>query len=137
MPAHGERKEPHNRRSKIKSYLYGPSPESGYSHSSDDDESSPRRFADVVKRRLSRTDSAISQSLTVGATSAASSSSRLHLPDSSSSDLDEHNAVKEQIKEKVWIDTLAAQNHVSTPIDEDKHPDSVKSPIRRRSLYTP
>ncbi|KAL8836487.1 MAG: hypothetical protein Q9176_006260 [Flavoplaca citrina] len=139
MPAHGERKEPHNRRSKIKSYLYGPSPESGHSHSSDDDESSPRRFADVVKRRLSRTDSAISQSLTVGATSAASSSSssRLHLPDSSSSDLDEHNAVKEQIKEKVWIDTIAAQNHVSTPIDEDKHPDSVKSPIRRRSLFTP
>ncbi|KAI4279557.1 MAG: hypothetical protein LQ337_000142 [Flavoplaca oasis] len=137
MPAHGERKERHNRRSKIKSYLYGPSPESGHSHSSDDDESSPRRFAQVVKRRLSRTDSGVSQSLTVGATSAASSSSRLHLPDTSSSDFDEHDAVKEQIKEKVWIDTLAAQNHVSTPIDEDKHPDSVKSPIRRRSLYTP
>ncbi|KAI4262877.1 MAG: hypothetical protein L6R42_001950 [Xanthoria sp. 1 TBL-2021] len=135
MPAQGERRERQNTRSKIRSYLYGPSPESGHSHSSDDDESSPRRFADVVKRRLSRTDSAISQSLTVGAASAASSTSRLHLADTSSSD--EHDAVKEQIREKVWIDTLAAQNHVSTPIDEDKHPDSVMSPIRRRSLYTP
>ncbi|KAL8657144.1 MAG: hypothetical protein Q9226_002222 [Calogaya cf. arnoldii] len=136
-PAHGERKERHKTRSKIRTYLYRPSPESGQFHSSDDDESSPRRFADVVKRRLSRTDSAISQNLTVGAASAASSTSRLHLADTSSSDLDDHDAVKEQIREKVWIDTLAAQNHVSTPIDEDKHPDSVKSPIRRRSLYTP
>ncbi|KAI4285935.1 MAG: hypothetical protein L6R38_000300 [Xanthoria sp. 2 TBL-2021] len=137
MPAQGERRERQNTRSKIRSYLYGPSPESGHSHSSDDDESSPRRFADVVKRRLSRTDSTRSQGLTVGAASAASSTSRLHFADTSSSDLDEHDAVKEQIREKVWIDTLAAQNHVSTPIDEDKHPDSVKSPIRRRSLYTP
>ncbi|CAL8576974.1 hypothetical protein XPA_002834 [Xanthoria parietina] len=137
MPAHGERRERQNTRSKIRSYLYGPSPESGHSHSSDEDESSPRKFADVVKRRLSRTDSAGLQSLTVGAASAASSTSRLHLADTSSSDLDENDAVKEQIREKVWIDTLAAQNHVSTPIDEDKHPDSVKSPIRRRSLYTP
>ncbi|KAI4098716.1 MAG: hypothetical protein LQ339_006321 [Xanthoria mediterranea] len=137
MPAHGERRERQNTRSKIRSYLYGPSPESGHSHSSDEDESSPRKFADVVKRRLSRTDSAGLQSLTVGAASAASSTSRLHLADTSSSDLDENDAVKEQIREKVWIDTLAAQNHVSTPIHEDKHPDSVKSPIRRRSLYTP
>ncbi|KAL8854244.1 MAG: hypothetical protein Q9221_000958 [Calogaya cf. arnoldii] len=136
-PGHEERKERRNTRSKIRTYLYRPSPESGHSHSSDDDESSPRRFADVVKRRLSRTDSAISQNLTVGAASAASSTSRLHLADASSSDLDDHDAVKEQIREKVWIDTLAAQNHVPTPIDEDKHPDSVKSPIRRRSLYTP
>ncbi|KAL8999275.1 MAG: hypothetical protein Q9169_001820 [Polycauliona sp. 2 TL-2023] len=132
MPTTADGKERHNRRSKIRSYIYGHSPESG--HSSDDEES-PRSFAHVVKRRLSRTDSA---SLTVGAAaSAASSTSRLHLPDASSSDLDEHDAVKEQIMEKVWIDTLAAQNHVSIPIDEDKHPDSVKSPIRRRSLYTP
>ncbi|KAL8909804.1 MAG: hypothetical protein Q9171_004894 [Xanthocarpia ochracea] len=139
MPAHGERKERHNTRSRIRSYLYGPSPESGHSRSSEDEENSPRKLAVVardVRRRLSRTDSAISQSLTAGGVSAASSSSRLHV-DISPSDLDEHDVVKEQIKEKVWVDTLAAQNHVSTPIDEDKHPDSVKSPIRRRSLYTP
>ncbi|KAL8921934.1 MAG: hypothetical protein Q9172_003783 [Xanthocarpia lactea] len=140
MPAHGERKERHNTRSKIRSYLYGPGPESGHSRSSEDEENSPRKLAVVardVRRRLSRTDSAISQSLTAGGVSAASSSSRLHIADILPSDLDEHDVVKEQIKEKVWVDTLAAQNHVSTPIDEDKHPDSVKSPIRRRSLYTP
>ncbi|KAL8789836.1 MAG: hypothetical protein Q9213_000904 [Squamulea squamosa] len=140
IPANEERKERPNTRSRIRSYLYGPSPESGHSHSSDDEENSPRRLADVarnVKRRLSRTDSAKSPSLTVGGASAASSTSRLHMADTSSADLDEHDVIKEQIKEKVWIDTLAAQNHVSTPIDEDKHPDSVKSPIRRRSLYTP
>ncbi|KAL8773142.1 MAG: hypothetical protein Q9209_001818 [Squamulea sp. 1 TL-2023] len=140
MPANEERKERPNTRSRIRSYLYGPSPESGHSHSSDDEENSPRRLADVarnVKRRLSRTDSAISPSLTAGGASAASSTSRLQIADTSSVDLDEHDIIKEQIKEKVWIDTLAAQNHVSTPIDEDKHPDSVKSPIRRRSLYTP
>ncbi|KAL8674667.1 MAG: hypothetical protein Q9168_000899 [Polycauliona sp. 1 TL-2023] len=126
-----------NTRSKIRSYLCGPSPEGVHPHSSDD-ENSPRRFAHVFKRCQSRTDAASS---TVGAASAASSTSRLHLPDtsasSSSSNLDEHDAVKEQIREKVWIDALAAQNHVSIPTDEDKHPDSVKSPIRRRSLYTP
>ena len=140
MPAHGERKERHNTRSIIRSYLYGPGPESGHSRSSEDEENSPRKLAVVardVRRRLSRTDSAISQSLTAGGVSAASSSSRLHIADISPSDLNEHDVVKEQIKEKVWIDTLAAQNHVSTPIDEDKHPDSVKTPIRRRSLYTP
>ncbi|KAL8855517.1 MAG: hypothetical protein Q9178_007837 [Gyalolechia marmorata] len=140
MPAHGERKERHNTRSKIRSYLYGPGPESGHSRSSDDEENSPRKLAVVardVRRRLSRTDSAISQSLTAGGVSAASSSSRLHIAGISPSDFDEHDVVKKQIKEKVWVDTLAALNHVSTPIDEDKHPDSVKSPIRRRSLYTP
>ncbi|KAI4246571.1 MAG: hypothetical protein L6R40_001934 [Gallowayella cf. fulva] len=133
MAGHGERKK---RRDTIRSYLYGPSPESGHSHSSEEEESNPRTLAKVTqhgKRQLSRTGSSISQDMTTGGASAASSSSRL----ASGSDLSEDDLIKEQIKEKVWIDTLAAQNHVSSPIDEDKHPDSVKSPIRRRSLYTP
>ncbi|KAI4191478.1 MAG: hypothetical protein L6R41_000012 [Letrouitia leprolyta] len=88
-----------------------------------------------MRRRLSRTDSLALQSPSGGA-SAASSSSRL-LIDTPNSDLNEEQIVQEQIKDKVWTDSLAAQNHVSSPIDEDKHPDSVKTPIRRRSLYTP
>ncbi|KAL8924659.1 MAG: hypothetical protein Q9208_003974 [Pyrenodesmia sp. 3 TL-2023] len=55
---------------------------------------------------------------------------------STGSDLEEE-ATKKQIEEKVWTDMLAAQNHVSSPVDEEKHPDSVLTPIRRRSLYTP
>ncbi|KAL8808376.1 MAG: hypothetical protein Q9182_000196 [Xanthomendoza sp. 2 TL-2023] len=133
MAANGERRK---RRDTIRSYLYGPNPESGHSHSSEDEESHPWKLANVArdaKRRLSRTESSLSQNLNTGGASAASSTSRLAL----STDLSEDDLIKEQIKEKVWIDTLAAQNHISPPIDEDKHPDSVKSPIRRRSLYTP
>ena len=42
-----------------------------------------------------------------------------------------------KIKEKALADTRAALTHVPSPVDEDKHPDSMKSPIRRKSLYTP
>ena len=41
------------------------------------------------------------------------------------------------IKEKAVADTMAALTHVPPPVDDDKHPDSLKSPIRRKSLYTP
>ncbi|KAI4120096.1 MAG: hypothetical protein LQ345_000052 [Seirophora villosa] len=133
----GERRPRQNTRSKIRSYLYGQSHETGRPHSSEDDESTPTSFATVVKRRLSRTDSStLLQTSGLGA-SAASSTSRLFLPDATVSDPDVDEVMKEQIKEKVWTDTLAAQNHVSSPVDEDKHPDSVMTPIRRRSLYTP
>ncbi|KAL9014959.1 MAG: hypothetical protein Q9173_000413 [Seirophora scorigena] len=133
----GERRPRQKTRSKIRSYLYGQSHETGQPHSSEDDESTPASFAAVVKRRLSRTDSStLLQTSGLGA-SAASSTSRLFVPDATASDLDVDEVMKEQIKEKVWTDTLAAQNHVSSPVDEDKHPDSVMTPIRRRSLYTP
>ena len=140
MPlANGERRSRRNTRSKIRSYFHGSGQENGQSHSSEDEGDSPRRFADAardVKRRLSRNDSSLLLCSSVGA-SAASSSSRLCTAETHGSGLDEDEVIKEQIKEKVWTDTLAAQNHVSSPIDEDKHPDSVMSPIRRRSLYTP
>ena len=42
-----------------------------------------------------------------------------------------------RIKEKALADVKAALNHVAPPADEDKHPDSLNSPIRRKSLYTP
>ncbi|KAL8944547.1 MAG: hypothetical protein Q9216_000350 [Gyalolechia sp. 2 TL-2023] len=140
MPvANGERRPRRNTRSKIRSYFHASNQEEGLSPSSEDEESSPNKLANVardVRRRLSRTDSSTLQTPSVGA-SAASSSSRLLIGDIHSSDPDEEQVMQAQIKDKVWTDTLAAQNHVSSPIDEDKHPDSVKSPIRRRSLYTP
>ena len=52
-------------------------------------------------------------------------------------DTDETAHVAEQIKEKAWTDNLAALNHVSSPVDEEKHVDSLLTPIRRKSLYTP
>ncbi|KAL8706144.1 MAG: hypothetical protein Q9201_000779 [Fulgogasparrea decipioides] len=128
-----------NTRSKIRSYLYGPGQEAGQFHSSEDEDNSPGKLANVardVRRRLSRTDSSALPTSSVEA-SVASSTSRPYTADHLGPDLDEDEVMKEQIKEKVWTDMLAAQNHVSSPIDEDKHPDSVKSPIRRRSLYTP
>lgn len=135
-PMSVERRPRRNTRSKIRSYIYGQNQENGQTHSSEDDESSPKSFATVVKRRLSRTDSStVLQDSGLGP-SPASSTSRLFLAGSTGSDLEEE-VTKKQIEEKVWTDMLAAQNHVSSPVDEEKHPDSVMTPIRRRSLYTP
>lgn len=49
----------------------------------------------------------------------------------------ESKLVAMQIMEKAHADSITAQNHVPPPVDEDMHFDSVVSPIRRRSLYTP
>ncbi|KAL8972271.1 MAG: hypothetical protein Q9197_002853 [Variospora fuerteventurae] len=136
-PKNAERKPRRNTRSKVRSYIYGQNQDAGQPHSSEDEESSPTSFVTVVKRRMSRTDSStLLQTSSLGA-SAASSTSRLFLPGATASDFSVDDAMKEQIREKVWTDTLAAQNHMSSPVDEDKHPDSVMTPIRRRSLYTP
>lgn len=136
-PTDPERRPRRNTRSKIRSYLYGQSHETGQLHSSEDEEGSPKSFATVVKRRLSRTDSSTFLQTSSLGPSPASSTSRLFMGDATGSDLNGDEAMKEQIKEKVWTDTLAAQNHRSSPVDNDKHPDSVMTPIRRRSLYTP
>ncbi|KAI4203456.1 MAG: hypothetical protein LQ350_001794 [Teloschistes chrysophthalmus] len=139
LSANGDRRARRNTRTKIRSYFQGSSPENGQMNSSEDEGHSPRKLTNVardMKRRLSRNDSS-NLLHSSGGVSAASSSSQLFMADAHRSDLDEDELMKEQIKEKVWSDTIAAQNHVSSPIDEDKHPDSLKSPIRRRSLYTP
>ncbi|KAI4133440.1 MAG: hypothetical protein LQ338_000176 [Usnochroma carphineum] len=139
-PKNGERRPRRNTRSKIRSYLYGQDQEISQPRSSEDEGSSPKRLATVardVKRRLSRTDTSnLLESSSLGA-STASSAFPSFVADATGLALDEAEVVKEQIKEKVWTDARAAQNHVSSPIDEDKHPDSVLTPIRRRSLYTP
>lgn len=139
LSTNGERRVRRDTRTKIRSYFHGSSPENGQIHSSEEEGHSPRKLTNVardMKRRLSRNDSSNLLHSSAGA-SAASSTSHLFMADVNRPDLDEDELMKEQIKEKVWSDTIAAQNHVSSPIDEDKHPDSVMSPIRRRSLYTP
>ncbi|KAL8939757.1 MAG: hypothetical protein Q9211_002593 [Gyalolechia sp. 1 TL-2023] len=135
----GEPRARRNTRSKIRSYFHASNQEEGSFPSSEEDEPSPKTLAHVarnVRRRLSRTDSSVLQTPSVGAF-AASSPSPFIIGATRGSDLDEEQVIQARIKDKVWTDTLAAQNHISSPIDEDKHPDSVKSPIRRRSLYTP
>lgn len=95
-----------------------------------------------VKGRLSRpgTGTSIPQ-LPSAATSSAqlsnASSSKLLCLHENRPDLEESARIAMEIKEKAHADSLAAQNHVALPVDEDLHVDSVMSPIRRRSLYTP
>ncbi|KAL9044753.1 MAG: hypothetical protein Q9214_002129 [Letrouitia sp. 1 TL-2023] len=104
-----------------------------------DDDCSQHRLMDVardVKRRFPRTSSS-TQHLGNARSSAASSTQRLPTRSFDSQIVDENDLIKEQIQAKVWTDSLAALNHKAPPVDEDKHPDSVKTPIRRRSLYTP
>ncbi|MCJ1347537.1 hypothetical protein MMC31_005762 [Peltigera leucophlebia] len=63
------------------------------------------------------------------------SNSRLLL--SCEDNIPESTRIAMQIMEKAHTDSIAAQNHISPSVDEDMHVDSVMSPIRRRSLYTP
>lgn len=129
-------------RSKLREYLYAPNKEAQTPSSEEEDEG-PRRFSKVglgLKKRLSRSGSSFTQLPSAKSSSlylTNLSSSRLLLSSEHSIDLEESERIAENIKEKAYADSVAAQNHVSLPVDEDKHPDSVMAPIRRRSLYTP
>ncbi|MCJ1455577.1 hypothetical protein MMC28_005932 [Mycoblastus sanguinarius] len=138
----GERRSRRKSRSKIRAYLYGSNNEA-IQTSSDEETEGQNGFAGAardVRKRLSRTGSSIMQ-LPSAKTSTArlsnSSSSRVLLSGSQASDPEESAMIADQIKEKVYHDSVAAQNHVFTPVDEDKHVDSVMAPVRRKSLYTP
>ncbi|KAL8744780.1 MAG: hypothetical protein Q9190_003010 [Brigantiaea leucoxantha] len=123
----------------MRGYLQGPSHDVPQVDSSEDEECFQSKFATVardVRRRLSRADSSISQPASIGP-SLTPSTSRLLMQSSNDTDFHENNLIKEQIREKVWIDSLTAQNHMALPGDKNKPPDSVNMPIRRRSLYTP
>ena len=110
----------------------------------EEDNENKKGFADTargVRDRLARTGTTMSRraSLRLSITPQNSSNSRLSLVQESGSvqDLEDSERIADQIKEKAFHDSLAAINHVSSPVDEDMHVDAIASPIRRRSLYTP
>ena len=110
----------------------------------EEDSENKKGFADTargVRDRLTRTGTTMSRraSLRLSITPQTNSQSRLSLVQESNSvlDLEESERIANQIKEKAFHDSLAAINHVSSPVDEDMHVDAIASPIRRRSLYTP
>lgn len=133
VSSQSERRSRRKSRSKIRAYLYGPN-EEAIQNSSDDDEgrSVLAGTARNVKKRLSRTGSSIMQ-----LQSAKASSAYLSKSDSQGSDPEETAMIAVQIKEKAHNDSLAAQNHINSPVDDKRHVDSVKAPVRRKSLYTP
>ena len=144
IDARGERRSRSKSRSRIKAYLYGSSHDL-VQNSSDEDETQPAiaGAARVVRKRLSRTGSSIMSLQSAKASVmrlSNSSSSGLLSPRSTESqgmDPQESAMVADQIKQRAYHDSLAAQYHVPTPIDEDKHIDSTIAPLRRKSLYTP
>ena len=129
-------------RQRIRAHLFGSSQES-LSADLEEDNDNKKGFVDTargVRDRLSRTSTMVTRraSLRMSIAPLNSSQSRLSLvPESSLHDIEDTERVFDQIKEKAFYDSLAAMNHVSSPVDEDMHVDAVASPIRRRSLFTP
>ena len=139
VSSQGERRSRRKSRNKLRAYLYGSSShESSQSLSSDEEDERRNSLADAArgaKKRLSRTGSSIMQLSTAkGSSSYLTSAST---PNLLPSDTEESTTIAEQIKERARLDRIAAQNHVSSPVDQDKHVDSVMAPLRRKSLYTP
>ena len=133
VSSQGERRSRRKSRSKIRAYLYGANDEAIHVSSEEDDSRNGLAgTARSVKNRLSRTGSSIMQ-----LQSAKASTAYLSKSDSQGSDPEESAMIAVQIKEKAHNDSLAAQNHVSSPVDENRHVDSVMAPVRRKSLYTP
>ena len=113
---------------------------------SSDDEETQTGIAGAardVRKRLSRTGSSLTPLQSAKASAArlsnSSSSGLLSTHSSESQEIDPEDSamIADQIKQRAYHDSLAAQNHVSTPVDEDLHVDSVIAPLRRKSLYTP
>lgn len=130
-----ERSPRQDTRSKLRAYLHAP--RNGKADSSDDDDEGYRGLPGIakgVKHRLSRVGTG-SSTLHLSSSGASTSQlSSLSIPL-----LDEEDTARmvEEIKEKAYMDSVAALNHVSSPVDGDMHVDSIPSPIRRKSLYTP
>jgi len=143
ISAGGESRSRRNSRHKIKAHLFGSSQESLEAESEDENETK-KSFADTargVRDRLSRTGSMVSRraSLRLSMSPLSGPQSRLSLVPEAASlhDVEDSDRVIDHIREKAFYDSLAAMNHVSSPVDEDMHVDAIASPIRRRSLYTP
>ena len=139
----GEWRSRRDSRHKIRAHLLGSSQES-LQEDVEEDSENKKGLVDTargVRDRLSRTGTAMSRraSLRLSITPHNSSQSHLSLIHESTStqDLEDSERIANQIKEKAFHDSLAAMNHISSPVDEDMHVDAITSPIRRRSLYTP
>ena len=144
VDSRGQRRSRSKSRSRIKAYLYGSSHDL-IQTSSDEDETQTgiAGAARDVRKRLSRTGSSImslqSTKVSILRLSNSSSSGLLSSRSTESQEIDSEESamVADQIKQRAYHDSLAAQTHVSTPVDEDKHIDSTMAPVRRKSLYTP
>lgn len=158
----GNRRSRRTSRSRIRGFLSGVVPRKSQSGVSFEDEGLKER-GEIRRGRnirhsgigLGASDELLSSPFASSIQLSHYSNSKLHLPIENSSsnhattfsnsrlllscdDNDsETKLVAMQIMEKAHADSITAQNHVPPPVDEDMHFDSVVSPIRRRSLYTP
>lgn len=138
ISSRGDRRSNGRSRSRIRAYLYSQSRENSPS-SSDNDEGSQSSLASAArgaKKRLSRTGSSIMQLSSAKASTnylSCYSSSNVRLTE----DSDASARLVDEIKEKAYFDTLAAEQHVSTRANDDQNPDTALAPMRRKSLYTP
>ena len=143
VDSRGQRRSRSKSRGRLKAYLYGSSYDLTQNSSDDEVQTGIVGAARDVRRRLSRTGSSIMplQSAKASATrlSNSSSSGLLSTRSTESQEIDpeESAIIVDQIKHRAYCDSLAAQNHVSTPVDEGRHVDSIMAPLRRKSLYTP
>ncbi len=159
----GDRRSRRTTRSKIRGFLYGAVQRKPRSDESVDEGEGQRVLGDIATGRKFRLSEIGSKSSIEQLSSPFASSSHIsnfassklllpyenlssnHLPSCSNSKLllpyeamiPESARVAMEIMEKAYSDSIVAQNHVPPPVDEDMHVDSVLSPIRRRSLYTP
>ena len=131
-----ERSQPQDAHSKLRAYLQGS--RNVKADSSDDDEEDGHRrlpgIAKSFKHRLSRNGTTSS---TAHSSSAGASTSQLSSYSNPQLDLTDSARMVEEIKEKAYMDSMAALNHVPSPVDGSMHVDSIPSPIRRKSLFTP
>ena len=143
VDSRGQRRSRSKSRGRLKAYLYGSSHDFTQTLSDDEAQAGIAGAARDVRRRLSRTSSFIMplQSAKASATRLSNSSSSGLLStrsiESQEIDLEESAIIIDQIKHRAYCDSLAAQNHISTPVDEGRHVDSIMAPLRRKSLYTP
>ena len=137
--SNGDKRSNQRSRSKIRAYLYGASRNASPSPSSDDEDDRRNSLASAArgaKKRLSRTGSSIMQLSSAKASTnylSCGSSSNLGTP----SDPEEAERIADQIKEKAFLDSIAAQNHVPTSSDDNSNDEIVIAPVRRKSLFTP
>ena len=143
VDSRGQRRSRSKSRGRLKAYLYGSNYDLAQNSSDDEAQTGIAGAARDVRRRLSRTGSFIMplQSAKASATRLSNSSSSGLLStrstDSQEMDPEESAMIVDQIKHRAFHDSLVAQNHVFTPVDEGRHVDSTMAPLRRKSLYTP